>query len=160
MDGKKLLEIRNSLKLTQKEMAKKMGIAWQTLSAVENGREIPDSKVRIYEVGLQQLFSELDNIDMVSDVAAEYIVKDKKNTDQNLLLEIYNDIKELRKENEQLKNTIAHFIEENEREQKLNELSRTQLKLSINIIKSLDKEIEAIKKSTDTKQDIGNTKQI
>lgn len=157
IDGNKILAIRNTLKLTQKEMAKKMGIAFQTLSAVENGREIPDSKQRFYEVALREVLSGYPKEDILNDSTAEYLKCEPVLSEKELLLDIFSELKEISKKNEQLNETITQMQKDSVDEKKKNDLLRKQLQLAINVLKDLDIELLEREKSTGTKHDIGKT---
>lgn len=152
MDGKKLLKIRNSLGLTQKEMAKMMGIAWQTLSAVENGREISESKKRTYEIALDNVLKETNSYHLVKEDQALYHKSDSLQG-KDVFHEILIELKEIRSENKQLHNKVEKIQEDNENEKKMNDLLRKQLQLAINVLKDLD--LELMEKSTRTKNDVG-----
>lgn len=156
IDGNKILAIRNTLKLTQKEMAKKMGIAFQTLSAVENGREIPDSKQRFYEVALREVLSEYPKEDALNDSTTEYLKSEPVLSEKELLLDIFSELKEISKKNEQLNETIIQMHKDIVDDKKKNDLLRKQLQLAINVLKDLDLELLDLSKakSTGTKHNI------
>jgi transcriptional regulator with XRE-family HTH domain len=158
IDGKKLLTVRTALKLTQKEMAKEMGVAFQTLSAVENGREIPDSKQRFYEVALKEVTANYKREDILHDVGIEYLKSEQTLNDRELLFQIISEIQTVRKENKQLNDSIAQIKEDNSTERKMNDLLRKQLQLAINVLKNLDLELNEREKSTSAKQNISKIK--
>jgi|GEM_PF-3388950 len=155
IDGNKILAIRNTLKLTQKDMARKMGIAFQTLSAVENGREIPDSKQRFYELALREVLSDYPKEDVLNDITAEYLKSEPLISEKELLLEIFSELKEISKKNEQLKETMTQMQKDSVEDKKKNDLLRKQLQLAINVLRDLDIELLEREKSTGTKHNIG-----
>lgn len=146
MDGKRIKSIRTSLKLTQKQLAKKVGISYQTISELENGKPIPDGKMALYESAFKQL-EQIEKGDFIAEEKPEY-----RKTE--ILDEILGELKEIRKENEQLNETITQMQADSSSERKMNDLLRKQLQLAINVLKNLDLELNEREKSTSTKQNI------
>lgn len=157
MTGNDLREARNRMGLNQTEVAKMLGISYPTYSSYENNGKIPNTKFGMLQKFIDQS-NEIHETKIINEENEGYkIFNSKSDLDIKLDL-IFNELKSIRKENEQLKNTITHFIENSEKEQKINKLSRTQLKLAIDIIRNMDDEIEDLNKSSSAKQSLGKVK--
>jgi len=157
MNNQELRRRRKALGITQERAAELLGIAFQTYNTYENKGTLTKAKV----VLIERVFSELEKSkqgNSVQEEKSEYNISDKKEESKGILENILFEIRELRKENEQLKNSITHYINLNEEEKKINELSRKKLDLSVKALKSLDRELEEMKKSTSAKQNVSNTK--
>lgn len=143
MDGKKIKDIRKSLGLTQQQLSKKVGISYQTISELENGKVIPESKRPLYESAFAQIMSIENGIDIVNEGSPGYGSKD-------LLDDILYQLKEIRKENKQLQEKL-------DKEIKLNQISRSQFSIALDILSSFNDEF-LNKKSPITEENISKLK--
>ncbi|MFL9835023.1 helix-turn-helix domain-containing protein [Chryseobacterium terrae] len=159
MTGKQLKALRKKANLTQKQVAELMGATHQTISKYESDAVLPDTKMEFVSKFYQNLEKyKKESIDSVFEERSKYQNFEKIENSQGILESILAEIKEVRKENEQLRTTIAQHIEDSDKERKLNELSRTQFNLAVGVMKSLDRDIEELQKSTGTKQDVSKAK--
>lgn len=155
MNNQELRKRRKALGITQEQAAELLGVAFQTYNIYENKGKLTKTKALLIE----RVFSELEqnkSDSFIQEPEILYQKSDKKENQQGILENILFEIQNLRKENEQLQNTITHFIDEHKKEMKLNEIARTQFEISVDIIKNLDKEFNLMKKSASTKKNIGD----
>lgn len=157
MEAKDLLEARLRFGINQTEAAIKLGISYPTYSTYENKGKIPATKFELLQKFIDESIEFAKKGSVKEENAVYKTFNAKSDLDSKLDL-IFGELQAIRKENEQLKNTIAHFIEDNEKERKLNELSRTQFGLAVDVMKSLDRDVENLEKSSSTKHNISKTK--
>lgn len=74
MNGEEIRKKRKELGLTQKKLAEKLGISYQTLNGYENGNTIPDTKIELLRSILYQNF----DTDIIQEPPTEYKTIDKK----------------------------------------------------------------------------------
>lgn len=146
MTGKELQAIRKRAKITQIQLSELMGVSLQTISNYESATELPAGKsdyiINFYKNAAE---NKKGNESLVGNYA------EKENPENRILLDILNEMKDLRKDFEEMK-------DDRENEKKQNDVLRKQLQLAINVIKSLDRDLSDREKSTGTKQDFGKIK--
>ncbi|WP_265427848.1 helix-turn-helix domain-containing protein [Chryseobacterium sp. YIM B08800] len=154
MNAKDLREARARLGLSQTDASVKLGISYPTYSSYERDGKIPTTKFEMLQKFIDESF-EVELKNSVKEENAEYkIFNSKTDLDSKLDL-IFKEIQVIRKENEQLNETITQMQKDGVDEKKKNDLLRKQLQLAINVLKDLDIELLEREKSTGTKQDIG-----
>ncbi|MGD1319559.1 helix-turn-helix domain-containing protein [Chryseobacterium sp. 2R14A] len=149
MNNQELRERRKALGITQEDAAKLLGIAFQTYNIYENKGKLTKTKLALIE----RVFSELESkktINSVFEEKSEYLISDKKYSPEELLSEIYKEVKVVRKENEQLNEAITQMQKDGVEEKKKNDLLRKQLQLAINVLKDLDLELLDLSKGKST----------
>lgn len=151
MTGKELQQLRKKAKLTQEQLAKMMGVKYQTISNYERGSSIPPDK-RVY---VEDFYQNLEIHKNESNHLAEDRVEYQKSDKNEILSDILYEIKEVRKENNALKSKVDKMELNRSEEMKMNDLLRKQLQLAINVLKSLDVELEKHKLSAGAEDHIG-----
>lgn len=74
MNGEEIRKKRKELGITQKELAEKLGVSFQTINGYENGKKIPDTKIDLLKSILYQKF----DTNLLSEPNSEYKIIDKK----------------------------------------------------------------------------------
>lgn len=74
MNGEEIRIQRKKLGLTQKELAEKLGVSFQTLNGYENGKPIPDTKIEL----LNSILYQNKNPNIINDPKSPYQIIDKK----------------------------------------------------------------------------------
>ncbi len=138
MDGQTLKEARKVLGLSQEEMAAKIHVSFPTYNGYENGKNIPKNKHAILNAVLQE--ASLIEVENIND---EVLKRDAK----DILVDVLLELKEIRKENTELKKLITENLDLTKNEAKVNELSSSQINILNEISKNLSVQLEQIKKA-------------
>jgi len=157
MTGAELRKLRKEANITQNDIAKLMGTTYQTISKYEGEKGVPPNKMAFVTKFYQELEKHIEESDFVFEGRSEY-QKIEKKSNEDIIHLIFSEIKEVRKENKQLNESIAQIKEDNSNERKMNDLLRKQLQLAINVLKNLDLELNEREKSTSAKQNISKIK--
>jgi len=138
MDGQTLKEAREILGLSQVEMAAKIHVSFPTYNGYENGKNIPKNKHAILNAVLQE--ASLVEVENIND---EVLKRDAK----DILVDVLVELKEIRRENTELKQLIVQNIDLTKNEAKINELSSSQLNILKELVHNLNLQVEKIKKA-------------
>jgi len=146
MTGKELQAIRKRAKITQIQLSELMGVSLQTISNYESATELPSGKSDYIINFYKNVAENKAGNDTLSSNSVG-----KENSENRILLEILNEMKDLRRDFDIMK-------DDRENERKQNDVLRKQLQLAINVLRSLDRDLSENEKSTGTKQDFGKIK--
>lgn len=138
MDGQTLKEARKILGLSQEEMAAKIHVSFPTYNGYENGKNIPKNKHAILNAVLKE--ASLIEVENIND---EVLKRDAK----DILVDVLLELKEIRKENTELKKLLTENIDHTKNQAKVNELSSSQINILNEISKNLSVQLEEIKKA-------------
>lgn len=118
MKALEIKEKRLSLGLTQKELAKQMGVSTQTINGYENGKEIPTTKYQILDTILN------NNVSNIIKSPIELYTKNQSGFDEKIV-----QIEERIKEHEEICNLLFDDQEGLKHQKELIRLLNIQIEL-------------------------------
>lgn len=143
MDAKTLFETRKSLGLSKQEMAVKLAVSRQTYTRYETGDPIPKTKYGLVQELIRESVQKEENIHKLIN----------SNDSKEIFIEFVEQLKGLRKDYNDLKVLFADYIENESKQNKMNQLSNSQLSLLSEIINNVVLELDENKK-TDLKKSV------